>query len=87
MAKSLSRPCDAEEPVPVLASWGIHFNSNYCSDGEQQLVIEESIEKKTHGVSTYVPTTIKYETMIDESQKGGDIVSDGRGFTYFFKID
>jgi len=38
-------------------------------------------------VSTYVPTTIKYETMIDESQKGGDIVSDGRGFTYFFKID
>ncbi len=25
--------------------------------------------------------------MIDESQKGGDIVSDGRGYTYFFKIN
>jgi hypothetical protein len=25
--------------------------------------------------------------MIDESQEGGDIVSDGRGYTYYFKID
>jgi hypothetical protein len=59
----------------------------FCSDGEQQLVIEESFEK-THDLSTYVPPiTIKYEIMIDESQEGGDIVSDGRGYTYFFKID
>jgi len=46
MVGSLSRPGDAEEPEPVSASRGQHYNSNYCSDGERQLVIEESFEKK-----------------------------------------
>ena len=60
---------------------GQHF-SNYCSDGERQLVIEESVAK-THDVST----TIKYEIMNGESQKGGDVVGDGCGYTYSFKKD
>jgi hypothetical protein len=39
-------------------------------------------------VSTYVPaTTIKYEIVIGVSQKGGYVVSDGCGYTYFFKND
>ena len=82
----LSRPGDTEEPVPVLASRGQHLNSNYCSDGEQQLVIEEPFEK-THDGSTNVPPTIGYEIRIGESRKGGDIVSDGRGYTYSFHKD
>jgi len=58
------------------------LNSNYCSDGERQLVIGESTEQ-THHVSTHVqPTTIKYEIIIGASQKGGDGVSDGCGYTY-----
>jgi hypothetical protein len=48
-----------------------HFNSNHCSD-----------------VSTSVPpTTINYEIMIGASRKGGDIVSDDRGYTYSFIRD
>ncbi len=36
-------------------------------------------------MSTYVqPTTIKYEIIIGASQKGGDVVSDGCGYTYSF---
>jgi len=62
-----------------------HFNSNYCSDGEQQLVIKESFEK-TDSVSTNVPPT-KYEIRIGASQMGGDIVSDGRGYVYGFYRD
>jgi hypothetical protein len=82
MTRSLSRPGDAEDPVPVLASRGQHLNRNYFSDGEQQLVIEESFEK-THDVSTNVPQpAIKYEIKIGSSRKGGDIVIDGRGYTY-----
>jgi hypothetical protein len=39
-------------------------------------------------VSTNVPpTTIKYEIMIGESNKGGDIVSDGRGYSYGIRRD
>ena len=39
-------------------------------------------------VSTYAPpTTIKYEIMIGASRKGGDIVSDGCGYTYRFHRD
>jgi hypothetical protein len=62
-----------------------HFNRNYCSDGEQQLVIKESFEK-TDSVSTNVPPTI-YEIRIGASQMGGDIVSDGRGYAYGFYRD
>jgi hypothetical protein len=47
-AACLSRTDDAEEPIPVLASRGQHFeNINCCSDGERQLVIEESMEQTT----------------------------------------
>jgi hypothetical protein len=87
MARSLSRPGDAEDLVPVLVSRGQHLNSNYFSDGEQQLVIEESFEK-THNVSTNVPQpAIKYEIRIGASRKGGDIVIDGRGYTHRFDRD
>jgi hypothetical protein len=73
---------NAEGPVPVLASRGKHFNSNYCSDGQRQSM-ENTVDR-----STYVPpTTIKNEIMIYASQKDGDIVSDGCGYTYSFKID
>jgi hypothetical protein len=73
---------NAEDPVPVLASRGKHFNSNYCSDGQRQSM-ENTVDR-----STYVPpTTIKNEIMIDASQKDGDIVSDGCGYTYSFIID
>jgi hypothetical protein len=65
-------------------SRGQHFNRDYSSDGERQLVIEESMQT-THHVSTYVPATTKYEIMIGVSQKGGDVVSDGCGYTYFFQ--
>ena len=61
-------------PVPVLAT---HVKSNDCSDGKGRL--EEN-------VTTYVPT-ILYEIMIGASRLGGDIVNDGSGYTYSFKID
>ena len=78
---------DADKHVPNLASHGPHFNSNYCSDGERQLVIGESMDK-TFDVSTYVPpTNVQYEIKIGASRKGGDIVSDGCGYTYSFQID
>jgi hypothetical protein len=68
-------------------SQGQRFNSSYCSDGERQLVIEQSIEK-TLCVSTYVPsTTVQYEILIGASIRGGDIVSDGCGYTYVFYRD
>ena len=68
-------------------SRGQQLNTNYCSDGERQLVIDESMEK-THDVSTYVPsTTIKYEIIIGASRNGGDIVYDGCGYTYSFRKD
>jgi len=51
-----------------LLDFELDFNSNYCSDGEQQLVIKESFEK-TDSVSTNVPPT-KYEIRIGASQKG-----------------
>ena len=38
-------------------------------------------------VSTNVPPMNKYEIMIGASRKGGDIVSDGRGYTYSFQLD
>ena len=55
-------------------SRGQYFDNNYCSDGERQLVIEEN-------VSTYVPQTIQYENIIDESKLSGYIVNDGCGYT------
>ena len=68
-------------------SRGHHFNSNYSSDCERQLVVDESMEK-THDVSTSVPpTTNQYYIMIGASQKGGDIVNDGCGYTYILKKD
>jgi hypothetical protein len=87
LATGLSRPGDAEKLVPVLASRAQHFDGNCCSDVERQLVIEESVEK-THDVPTNVPPkTIKYEIMIGSSQMGGDILNDGRGYTYRFARD
>jgi hypothetical protein len=66
---------------------GQRLNSNYCSDVERQLVIEGTTEQMHH-VSTYVPpTTIKYEIIFGASQKGGDVVSDGCGYTYSFYTD
>ena len=50
MATGLSRPDDSEEHVPVLASRGQQYNSNYCSDSDQ-LVIEESRKKTLIGSS------------------------------------
>jgi hypothetical protein len=62
------------------------FTSNYC-DGERQLDIDEP-KGKTHHVSTSVPpTTNKYEIIIGASQKGGDVVIDGCGYTYNFHRD
>ncbi len=58
-------------------SRGQRFNSSYCSDGERQLVIEQSIEK-TLGV---------FEILIGASIRGGDIVRDGSGYTYGFSKD
>ena len=63
-------------------SRGQHFNSCSDSDGERRLVIGESMDK-THDASTYVPsTTIEYDIIIGASQMGGEIVSDGCGYTY-----
>ena len=51
----------------------------YGSDGEWQLVIEESMEN-THDMSTSVPPmTFEYEIIIGASRKGGDIITDGCG--------
>ena len=49
---------------------------------QRQFVIEESPEI-THNVSTYGPlTTIEYEIIIGASNMGGDLISDGCGYTY-----
>jgi len=69
---------------------GQRFNRNYCSDGERLLVIEESTEKtkfenKIRKQNTKTKT--KYEIIIGASQKGGDVVIDGCGYTYGFHID
>jgi len=66
MARSLSRPGDADQPVVSFKKTRVN-NVN---------------------VSMNVPrTTNKYEIMIGESNKGGDIVSDGCGYTYGFHRD
>ena len=56
-----------------------HFDSNYCSDGEWQLVIEENLR-------SYDPPTIQYEMMIGTSETGA-IVDDGCGYKYVFHRD
>ena len=57
------------------------FTCTACEAGSGG-VIEESMDK-THNVSTYVPpTTNEYEIIIGASQMGGEIVSDGCGYTY-----
>jgi len=67
---------------------GQRFNRNYCSDGERLLVIEESTEKtKFENKIRKQNTKTKYEIIIGASQKGGDVVIDGCGYTYGFHID
>jgi hypothetical protein len=74
-------------PRFTCAACQARSRGNYCSDGERQLVTEQSIEK-TLSVSTYVPpTTVQYEILIGASIRGGDIVSDGCGYTYGFYRD
>ena len=82
---SWTRICQSFTCTVCEAGTGQHFNSNYCSDGERWLVIEESMEIN---VSTSVPPpTVGYEIIIGASRKGGDIISDGCGHTYGFLKD
>jgi len=62
-------------------SFDVVFNCAACSKtvkGKQHYAICVSCSRRVHR---------KYEIMIGVSQKGGDVVSDGCGYTYFFKKD
>jgi len=56
-------------------------------DAEEPVVSFRNTCVNNVNVSTNVPPMNKYEIMIGASRKGGDIVSDGRGYTYRFQLD
>jgi hypothetical protein len=64
------------------------FTCTECKAGMAGSLSRPDDDDKTHDVTTNVPpTSFKYEIRIGASRKGGDIVSDGRGYTYAFHRD